>query len=328
MSVGSEETGAGSKGYMLSSYREGLYQPDGHFMRDTVLNDDAINNWENDNKPNGIFKGKLWGAGQALFFDGSGKSIVCGRDPDKVDLVVDGDPDPEYGYLGSRNIKVSRRHFEFFPPDKEGHVGVKDLGSSNGTGVIGPDGKFKIDLKGSSETYLLEEGDVILTDADFGEQPGADSTEGFRIRKGEDGKPFVVKFNIKGKDELLALFGIVRGDNTKSGETLTQRDEDLSEAVDSLVLKIKEMRSLPGSSLDYLEATRRLFDTLFENCRALGDKYYGGEWDMAAMSISQAAVKRVEEADSDKGRLFEMEVGLLTAKFASGRLVEKVSGDK
>ncbi len=328
MSVGGEETGGESKGYVLSSYREGLYQPDGHFMRDTILDHNAINNWENDNKTNGLFKGKLWGAGQALFFDGSGKSIICGRDQDKVDLVVDGDPDLEYGYLADRNIKVSRRHFELFPPDKDGCIGIKDLKSTNGTGVMAADGRFKEELRGNSEKYLLDEGDVILLDADWGEQLGADSTEGFRICKGEDGKPFVVKFNIKSKDDVLALFGVVRNDNSKSGESLVQSDEDLGLAVDNLVLKIKEMRSLPGSSLDYLEATRRLFDTLFENCRSLGDKYYGGEWDMAAMSISQAARKRVEDPGSDKGRFLEMEVALLTSRLAAGRLVEKVSGDK
>lgn len=321
MGLGSEEV-PGSKGYILSSYRDGLYQPNGG-KTDSVLNDRAMTAWENDNRPDGIFAGKLWGAGQALFFDGTGKSLVCGRQPDVVDLVVDSDPDLEYGFAG-RNQKVSRKHFEIFPPDKNGLIGIKDLNSKNGTAIFPADIKDFEELHDNQEPKYLNIGDLVILDSDFGEEEGANSTEGFRVCKDVDGKTFMVKFNIKGKEEFFSLFGLVTK-RTEEGKIINEKENDLNTFLSDLTSKMESLHSLNNNSIAYLEANSDLFKSLFDGCRTLGERYYDGEWDMAATAVSRVAVER-SDSEQDPGlRSRQMEVALLTIKFASKGLVEKVS---
>lgn len=334
---GEEQALPPGKPFLVSDYREGHFQPNGEFSTDPILSPEAIARWEDDNRR--ILNGKAWGRGQALFF--REKPLVFGRKEDAVDVIVDSDPDPNGNILGE--LGVSRRHFELSPPqDKK--IKILDLGSTNGVKIYSADGKPKDTLKGDHRENYLEVGDFTL----FG--GGEDRLIGFRVCEDKDGKIFLVKFNAKEFDELLALIvtpGVGdAGLREKFSETMTHLSPGIAakwvELTDSpeinsicksafhiLVDELTDLRArLEAEKKDHpsvLAAYQKLFGDLFRLSGEIGDRFYSGDWEMGAGLIGQHAMQAGEKAIKErdpKSASHSLDLALLAFDLASHKLVK------
>lgn len=300
------------KPFRLSDYKDGTFQPSGHFTPERFLPSEVIDAWEEDNKK--FSQGKAWGNGQALFF--KGVPLTCGRKPAAVDVVVDKDPIPDGTIMDE--LAVSRRHFVIYLPE-QGTVKIQDLGSTNGVDVFGATGQENTKLSRENPEAELKVGGFVLFG---GGKPGdviqPDGTTirfpekwsriiGFRVCKDSDNKIFLVKFNAKSLDDLLSLIGRTRADSPslrekpiEDPETADIRNMDIGVThkviVDEIDRLKQAMRGGKHGSPEILERNRAIFTSLMDAAKRLGERHYSGDWSLGAAMLGKFALDRSQEA--------------------------------
>ncbi|MBI2330333.1 FHA domain-containing protein [Candidatus Daviesbacteria bacterium] len=319
------EEASQEKPFRVSDYRDGLFQPSGHFSTERVMPLDAIANWEEQNDH--IWDGKAWGAGQALFL--RDKPLVFGRNTSVVDVQVAVDPDQDGNCMSE--LAVSRRHFELQPPIN-GKIAIKDLGSTNGVDIFDRTGKQVATLNKSNPDGILEEGYFTL----FGGGPTEEGRLiGFRVCKDANNKLFLVKFNVRNLDDLLSMAGIVRSDVKQLNPNILREpflekspsNEAISAAYETLVKDVSNLRQfkeLTPESLDLLEGYKKLFADLFQLSGELGRKFYSGDWRLAASFIGAWATaegeKHLNRGDQEAAAP-AADLALLALDFSQNKLI-------
>lgn len=319
------EGGTGQK-YSISSYRDGGYQPNGQFTPDRLLSESAISTWEDENRR---AQGKAWGWGQALFL--KNEPVIFGRQPDLVDVKIDGDPDkngnsrPELG--------VSRRHFQL-QTLSDTQILITDLGSTNGVTVYSKEGKVKATLNGTNPKTHLEIGDFTLLGGGGSEEIGVEGRLiGFSVCQDNEKGMFLVKFNAKNIDDLLALTGRVRQQDITASKPAIQTNPELYSALDSglrvLVNKMIEVRELAGNTLDpkFLIAQGELIADIISVSQDLGLRFFNNDPGLAATRLGFLAMGKGEESlkqGDKKSAARSLELSLFINNLISGRLIEKV----
>lgn len=335
-----QELPSSEKPFRVSSYLDGTFQPDGTFTREALLSPEAVAVWEDENRR--LAQGKLWGAGQALFF--VGRPITFGRNTDAVDVKVDADPGPGGSYRIEQG--VSRRHFLLQPPQDK-RILIEDLGSTNGVRVLEKSGELKTELNRNNPTTNLEVGDFTLfgggetTDPVTGIKSNSYSRLiGFRVCEDSQGKIFLVKFNAQDLDDILGLSGKTRADfpQTVRGEQPTNPTVEISlptperEAVAAAYqILLEDIGSLRRNMEEHganhpnvLTAHRILFTDLFTQVERLGARFFNGDWNLAAGLIGKMAMDEAQKLlDSQKGREAEpaADLSMLAFDLINGRLV-------
>lgn len=326
MSEPGREEASQEKPFRVSDYREGVFQPSGHFSPERVMSLDAIANWEEQNQH--LWGGKAWGAGQALFF--RDRPLIFGRNSKEVDVQVSVDPDQDGNCMHEH--AVSRRHFELQPP-LDGKIEIKDLGSINGVEVFNKTGKPVAALNRSNPDGILEEGYFTL----FGGGPTEHGRLiGFRVCKDANNKLFLVKFNVRNLDELLSMAGIVRSDEERvnpdnlqvpSAEGRLPSSEAISTAYETLVEDVRNVRQfteLSPDGSDLLGAYKKLFEDFFQLSGELGKKFYSGDWRWAATSIGIHATTEGEKylrQGNQEAAALAADVALLALDFSQNKLI-------
>ena len=338
-----QESGSSDKPFRLSSYLEGTFQPNGSFTRDRLLSADAVKVWEDENQR--LWDGKAWGMGQALFF--RDKPLTFGRNTDVVDVKIDADPTPQG--ISKIEMGVSRRHFSLQPPqDKK--VKIDDLDSTNGVWVLdNKPGPLKITVNKNNPTTLLEVGDYAIFGG--GEPPNSQVFQnpdmrmiGFRVCEDSQGKIFLVKFNAHDLDDLLALSGRTQADISparpaRSDQKLSRdkiesflqpgpEREALTSACQILVEDIINLRSnIQEFGLDHtsvLSSQRILFTNLFTQVEKLANKYFKGDWTLAAGLVGKVATdeaQRLLDEKKDQQAKPALDVALLAFDLSHNRLM-------
>lgn len=285
------------KPYRISSYRDGIYQPNGYFIREPLLSAKAIDRWEDDNMR--VFDGKQWGKGQALFFIDKSSPLVFGRHSDRCDVKIDEDPTSDG--LGVSELGVSRRHFQikFIAADR---LEIKDLGSHNGLRIYNiKDRARQIKLgKGSIDSAQLEIGDfVLLGGGGSGGMEEQGRLIGFTVCRDKNNEIFLVKFNAQNEDDLLAIIGVVK---ERPGSESFGENEMVRGILGGLIedLKgVKQFETQGPNSPEALDSLQKYLLNVLGCCRILGNKYHQGDWKNAATIIGLTALTMGEDALSD-----------------------------
>ncbi len=312
--------------FSISSYRDGYYQPNGLFVSERLLADTAITNWENDTrfKPVGV-----WGYGQALFLKDD--PLTFGRDQDQVDVKVDWDPD-ENGYPVPE-LGVSRRHFQL-QKLSERDILITDLNSHNGVKVFTNEGKHKADLSSNNPRTSLEIGDFTTFGGGGSELTGTKGRLiGFRVCSDEKGNPFLVKFNANDLDDLLALSGRVRQQDSAASRPAVQTNPELDIALDSglrvLVNKMTQVRELSADTHDpkFFIAQAELIADILSISQDIGSRFFNNDSVWAATMIGLLAMERSEEflkQGNKKEAARTLELSVFLENLVSGRLIQRV----
>lgn len=320
------ENGPGAK-FSVSNYRDGYYQPNGQFVSERLLSDKAITNWENETrfKPGGV-----WGYGQALFL--KDQPLIFGRDQDQVDVKVDWDPD-DNGYCVPE-LGVSRRHFQL-QTLSETDVLMTDLGSTNGVRVYSKDGKTKAILNRSNAQTNLEVGDFTTFGGGGSELTGENGRLiGFRVCSDKKRGLFLVKFNAKNLDDLLALTGKVRQQDMSASRPVIHNNPELNSALDSsyrvLVQKMAQVRELAEDTHDpkFFIAQGELIADILSISQDLGSRFFNNDSILAATRLGYFAIEKGERSQQqgDKNNAARSaELSLFINNLVSGRLIDKVN---
>lgn len=323
------------KPFRITNYRDGFYQPNGTFSPEPLLSEQAIEQWEKDNRRGS--RGKAWGAGQALFFKNPVKPLLFGRNSEVVDVRIDGDPD-RHGFV-MWELGVSRRHFQLHPP-KDGKILIHDVGSTNGVEIFQKDRSARIRIDSENPDAELSTGDYALFGNGNGEREihlpdgnvVANPKEwqryvGFRVCQTPRGELYLVKFNVMNIEEGLNLSGKSINDlpeerregfatraselvglpagidihNTIDSESTekiyTRRAFDLIyHSMENYVSETDKNRN----SREALNALDDLLHTIINQSRSLGEKFYSGDWTLGAVRIAKYALDQGENAQQSK----------------------------
>ncbi len=284
-----------------SDYSFGYFEPNGELI-ENPFDAKQLGDWD---RMNDLNEGKLFGKGQKLTLpnlkDG-GFKLVFGRDKNTCDLVIDMDIT---GDFAEREMAVSRRHFEI-QKRRDGKWEVADLGSTNGVDCSREESGVKsVNLKNDTEPWVLKNGDTIVV----GGGPGtAGRIIGFRYYEPEGGEPYLVKFNATSVDELATASGLYNQRPDLLGklpteslsEEVQKQVEEKGENLVALHLELDELQK-SGEKTKYYEKSYLLNTSILAVVKDLGDRFYQGDWAIAAGEIGSWAYKKGDELIKEKG---------------------------
>lgn len=318
--------------FTISSYKDGAYQPNGVFTEERLLSDAAIAEWERDNVV--IAGGKAWGIGQALFFNDR-DPLIFGRNTPMVDVKFDGDPSSE-GYMQFEG-GVSRRHFAL-TPTPDGRIFIKDLDSTNGVKVFTEEGSLKFQLKGERSEGILEVGDFTLLGGGEADSSPASRLIGFRVCLDNKGRTFLVKFNAKDIDDLLAMVGVVRSQvdttrvysrpelpvlNPEAEQEVAKGYQELLKTVERIVEVRKTGRD--ASMLIRLQALLAM-DAVRVGTD-IAKRFFNGDLDGAMTALGVYALRQGDKYHSTgdkKEAAHATQLSLFLNKLSSGEFIESI----
>lgn len=280
--------------FKKSEYSDGYFNPNGD-LTENPFDAHQLEDW---NGMNSRTENKLFGKGQKLSLPtdkDAGFRITFGRNSNTCDVVIDMDITGDYA---ERELAVSRNHFEI-QKRTDGKWEVADLGSTNGVECSSVDKNVKsVNLKNTNEPWVLKDGDMLI----IGGGPGtAGRLIGFRYYEKQGAEPCLIKFNATSVDDLASASGLYDSRPELLGKVSTEsgsekNQQEINEKGEHILELHKEVIELQKGGREKMkefnDKSYSLQLTILETSKDLGDRFYQGDWSIAAGDLGGWAYQK------------------------------------